>query len=78
MSPVARALALVAGAVALVGVIALAVITVAAVIGSDPLALFAMPILVVGVLLIIAALLAFAVIFQGIKDLQSEPDDPPN
>jgi hypothetical protein len=42
------------------------------------LALFAMPILVVGVLLIIAALLAFAVIFQGIKDLQSEPDDPPN
>jgi ABC-type Na+ efflux pump permease subunit len=78
MSPVAKALALVAGAVALVGVIALAVITVAAVIGSDPLALFAMPILVVGVIIIIAALLAFAVIFQGINDLHSEPDDPPS
>jgi ABC-type Na+ efflux pump permease subunit len=78
MSPVAKALALVAGAVALVGVIALAVITVAAVIGSDPLALFAMPILVVGVVIIIAALLAFAVIFPVIKDLQSEPDDPPS
>jgi ABC-type Na+ efflux pump permease subunit len=78
MSPVAKALALVPGAVALVGVIALAVITVAAVIGSGPLALFAMPILVVGVLIIIAALLAFAVIVQGINDLQSEPDDPPS
>jgi hypothetical protein len=54
------------------------VIAVAAVIGSDPLALFAMPILVVGVVIIIAALLAFAVIFPVIKDLQSEPDDPPS
>ena len=60
------------------GVIALAMITVAAVVGSDPLTLFAMPILVVGVGIVIAALLTFAVIFQGVKDLQSEPDDPPN
>ena len=74
MSPVAKALALVAAAIALVGVVALAVVTVAAVFGDDPLGFFAIPILLAGVVLVIATLLVFAVILQGIRNLRDVDD----
>jgi TRAP-type C4-dicarboxylate transport system permease small subunit len=75
MSPVAKALALVAAAVALVGVVAIAVVTVAVVRGDDPLGVLAIPILLVGFVLAIGTLLVFAVIFQGIRNLRDEPED---
>jgi TRAP-type C4-dicarboxylate transport system permease small subunit len=75
MSPIAKVLALVAGAVALVGAIGLVVITIAAVTGDDPLTVFAIPILAVGIVLVIATLLVFAVILQGIRNLRRDPND---
>ena len=54
--------------------VALAVVTVAAVFGDDPLGFFAIPILLAGVVLVIATLLVFAVILQGIRNLRDVDD----
>lgn len=77
MSPVAKTLALVAAAIALVGVVAIAVVTAVAVVASDDgLDFLAIPILAIGIVLVIATLLVFAVIFQGIRSLREEADEP--
>jgi hypothetical protein len=51
------------------------VVTVAAVFGDDPLGFLAVPILVVGLVLVLGTLLVLAVIFQGLRDFRNKPDE---
>jgi hypothetical protein len=72
ISPLARFLAVV---VALLGLVAVVVVFVLALTSDDPLNILAIPVVALGAVGLVAAVLLFGVMAQGVRNLRREPDE---